>query len=163
MPRKLLVLGRYGGLWANFALYSKYFTTKNAKAKNNVISVYSLYFLKSFNFREAQLITIVTDDEIKNSVPDYVIGNWSHDYEMIVELLKSLDNKYCSDYHTWFRIAVILKNELKVPFQLFDEWSGMSMNYGNTNEIWKSITPEYNQIKLGTLFYYIIESNPSFL
>ena len=57
-------------------MYSKYLTTKNAQASNNVKPAYSLNLLKSFNFKDAQLITIVTEELIKNMVFSVASGTF---------------------------------------------------------------------------------------
>ena len=46
-------------------MYSKYLITRKIAEQSNVIPIYILYFEKSFNFKEAQAITIETLDDIK--------------------------------------------------------------------------------------------------
>ena len=58
-------------------MYSKYLTTRKNHANNNVIPAYNLYLLKSFNFNEAQLITIVTEDVIRNIVLSVARGTFN--------------------------------------------------------------------------------------
>ena len=76
MPKKLFVDGKYP--WSNLEVYSKYLTTKNPTANRSVIPAYILNFLKSFSLRDAQLMTMVTDDVIKNMVFSVAKGTFKY-------------------------------------------------------------------------------------
>jgi len=91
----------------------------------------------------------------KTNVHNVVIENTP---ENIKNILESIESKYWSNRQSWIQIGSALKN-CNIPFEIFDEYSKRSPNYGGTMKMWNSIRiTNINDCGIGTLYYYASKS-----
>ena len=92
-------------------------------------------------------------EEIENT--NVVIENTP---ENIKNILDNIDVNYWGKRESWVQIGSALKN-CNVNFEVFDEYSRQSANYGGTMKLWNSIRQgNVNDCGMGTLYYYASKS-----
>jgi hypothetical protein len=78
------------------------------------------------------------------------------------KLLELLPSKYCDNNVDWYNVGASLYNTHSDLFEVFDEWSKKSTNYGETEEKWSSYSKS-NTTKekrtLGSLIHIAKEAN----
>ena len=98
--------------------------------------------------------------EPKKMVADF--KELKSDEEIVSCMLESLKEYRSDDYHDWFRVLMILKNE-GYKYELFDIFSRKSNKYDSgCIDHWNSYKPSdaKNKLTMASLWYMLKEDNP---